>query len=420
MNQGGVFSLGSISRCVRAGDSARFKLDLKRDFESIVENAAAAASTNSVSFSAHNKVIVRGKPCLTYTDYHTHLVVRAMSRYLANRFLISPPNRNQIIGGVIAGLKDSTPFHVIRRDISSFYETVGTETLRQSLLFDTGIPRSVRGYLAAFLSEHCPGPVGLPRGIGLTAVLVELAMQSFDNAVRRIPGVYRYWRYADDILLFTFSEPGAVEIELQRALPLGMQFNRSKSQRASFDQPKKSPSSKASFEFLGYKFEGDCRSGFSDPRELHVTIADGKIKRLKTRIILALKAFKNNPNTGLLIDRIKFLASNYRVHRHGISTFRKSRYARAGIFHNYRFCGHYSKGGFVQTAPSSLPQLDNFLHGLLWGQHSLFSAHIRKKMTAAQMKQLRSVSFEKGFRSRRVIRMSYSRIAQVKEAWRNV
>src|SRR3546814_3746768 len=94
---------------------------------------------------------------------------------------------------------DQTPIHVIRRDLSSFYETIPLEPVRSRLLYDTAIPRSVRHYLHQFYEHHCGVRVaGLPRGIGLTTILVELSMQQFDDAIRAIPGVYRYFRYSDD------------------------------------------------------------------------------------------------------------------------------------------------------------------------------------------------------------------------------
>src|SRR3546814_1560850 len=87
---------------------------------------------------------------------------------------------------------DQTPIHVIRRDLSSFYETIPLEPVRSRLLYDTAIPRSVRHYLHQFYEHHCGVRVaGLPRGIGLTTILVELSMQQFDDAIRAIPGVYR-------------------------------------------------------------------------------------------------------------------------------------------------------------------------------------------------------------------------------------
>lgn len=419
MAQEGIFTFGSFARCVRAGDSLRFGINLKSDFETVVTQVATSAQSNLISFDSHRTVMARGHQCVFHTKYETHLMLRNLARYLVNRFSVSPPNRNQIVAGVVEGLKDSTPFWVIKRDIRSFYESIPTPPLKETLLFDTGIPRSIRHYLSKFFAEHCPTDRGLPRGVGLTSALVEIAMQRFDIDARSIPGVYRYFRYADDILLFSYTNPLAVEKALVFALPTGMSFNTSKSLTCSFAEPKSSPFGNTEFEYLGYLFSADRRCGEKLHRKVELSISDRKLKRIKTRIILALKSNQRKPNSQLLVDRLSFLSGNYRVHKQGIAAIRSSRYARAGIFYNYQHCGLYDGGKFVSTPPHSLSQLDNFLHGLLWGKLSSYSAHLRASLSKAQREVLRSISFSKGFHSRRIVRFNYQRMAAIKEVWRN-
>src|SRR3546814_8243151 len=70
------------------------------------------------------------------------------------------------------------------------------------------------------------------RSIGLTTILVELSMQQFDDAIRAIPGVYRYFRYSDDMLIFAYKNPDEVAEQINdalRKLP-GMSFNKEKSE----------------------------------------------------------------------------------------------------------------------------------------------------------------------------------------------
>lgn len=88
---GSVFSASALSRSVRAGDSHQFGVDLKGNFKAIVDQASQAALSNSISFKQYETVVVRGKNCVFYGDYNTAIVVRALSRFLANKFSISPP-----------------------------------------------------------------------------------------------------------------------------------------------------------------------------------------------------------------------------------------------------------------------------------------------------------------------------------------
>lgn len=420
MAYGGVFSPSALTRSVRAGDSHQFNVNLKTNFQAIVDAASQAAVSNTISFANYQKLIVRGKECVFHSDYHTTLVIRALSRFLANKFSISPPNRNQIVAGVVEGLKDSTPFSVIRRDITSFYENTPLTPLRDELLFDTTIPRSVRHYLSQFFDTHCAKKAhGLPRGLGLSAVLVELAMRDFDSRARAIDGVYRYARYADDILVFTYGSAKVAETQLSGILPPGMAFNSQKSGTTPFDLPKGKTSSFGSFEYLGYVFKADSRTRSEHPREIELSISSKKIQRLKTRLVLTLKAHIRKPDADLLVDRIRFLAGNYRVHRHGMASIKASRYVRAGIFYNYQHCGTYIKGAFTSAPPDSLASLDNFFHGFLWGKSSPF-ASVKSSLSTSQRTALHSVSFHKGFGAKRIVRLSYKRIAQVKAVWRHV
>lgn len=418
MNLKPVFSVRALSRAMRAGDSHRFDIDVNADGPTIAERLATDVSNRNIDLSTFARGRARGKPCITYPSYERSLILRVLAGYIARRFRITPPNRDRIVSGVVETMLDATPYTVIRRDVSSFYESINADALRARLVYDTSLPRVVRGFLLQYFDSHCPiGSPGLPRGVGLSGILAELAMENFDRRVRSLPGVYKYFRYSDDIVVFCYDRAGEIVKEIDAALPAGMRFHRSKRSETPFTE--KSPVSlPRHLDYLGYRFL--TRSGTGKySRLVEVTIAPEKIRRLKTRVILSLKRFMRDSNGGLLVDRLKLLTSNYQLQRHGVSFWSTRKRVRSGIFYNYRRCGTYNHKTYTSIVPAELASLDNFTHHLLRSRHSEFAANLQATLTLRHWSILDRLSFRLGFKSRRLIRLSNERLAQVREAWRN-
>lgn len=413
-----MFSVRSIGRVVRSGDSQRFGQNLADDGPRIIEAISAAAIARTILLTGYLRAKVRSKFCISYTDYPTNLVLRTVATYLARRFRVVPANRDRVVAGAIESMMDATPFSVVRRDVASFYESIDADTLRHRLIYDTSLPRSVRHYLSLFFDAHCPkGQRGLPRGIGLTAVLAELAMEKFDQQVRALPGVYRYFRYSDDIVLFAYDHVSSIESALLTMLPEGMEFNQKKC--ALVDFTKKDPGTEKAFEYLGYRLSTTAGTGGKIGRPVEVTISLAKIKRLKSRVVLFLKAFRRDHDGDLLIDRLRLLSSNYQINRHGVSTWLNGKRVRSGVYYNYRRCGRFTGADFTEVVPGALADIDNFTHTLLKSPRSEFHGVLAAHLNPTQRARLASISFRLGFASRRMVRMTYSRLAVVKGAWRN-
>jgi len=422
-----IFSARRLSRLVRSGDSRRFGIELDRDGETIIAQIAANAALKIVPLGSFVLAKVKRKQCVAYNEYPENIVLRAVANYVARRFRVATNSRDRIVRGVLEAMFDQTPIHVIRRDLSSFYETIPLEPVRSRLLYDTAVPRSVRHYLHQFYEHHCGmRDSGLPRGIGLTTILVELSMQQFDDAIRSIPGVYRYFRYSDDILIFAYKNPDEVAKQIDdalRKLP-GMSFNKSKSEVRHFagepiDPPPSVPTT-ASFDFLGYKFTAEQRVNREKPRKVWLAIAERKTCLMKTRIYLSLKTFMKDGDGAMLVDRLRVLTSNYRINRRGINAIRRSRYIYAGIYYNYWRCGEYIDGKHYPSAPASLREIDNFLHGHMKSRGSKFKTTLELRLAPVQRRVIDSLSFERGFAGRRMVRVPFSRFSKLKAIWRNV
>ncbi len=402
---------------MRAGDSHRFGLDVVANGPAISEAVASAVSDRTIDLSVFDHGLARGKQCVTYPSYDRTLVLRVLATYIARRFRVTPPNRDRVVSGVVQAMLDGTPYTVIRRDVSKFYESINADALRTRLVYDTSLPRVVRHFLLQYFDTHClPGKKGLPRGVGLSSILAEIAMEPFDRFVRGLPGVYRYFRYSDDIVIFCYENASEVAAAITTALPAGMQFHVKKRSETEFASR---GIAVEHFDYLGYRFLTRPAAN-RQSRRVEVSIAPEKIVRMKTKIILSFNRFMKDGNVEHLIDRIRVLTSNYQLQRHGVSYYSDRKRVRSGVYYNYRRCGIYDDKSFTSKTPDDLSALDVFTHHLLKSRHSEFSERIRARLQAHHLSQINKQSFRLGFQSKRMVKLSNDRLSRAREAWRNV
>lgn len=426
-----VFSVGGLAQVVRAGDSRRFKIDLKNDRDAIIAAASESALAGEIKLDTFHTTSLKGRSCVSYSDYSRALVLRSVARHLKRRLRVRMPDRTRAVRGVITSLLDATPMTVIRCDIKSFYETIPVGPLRDKLLYDTASSKLVRDYLQRYFDSHCAhSAYGLPRGAGLSAILAELAIRPFDERVRAIQGVYRLFRYADDIIVFASGPPGPIISEMKAALPKGMRFNKSKTfsvdlnhaDRSKKNQPERP---RKEIEYLGYLFSVEDASGLKQSRGLSVTISPKKINRLKSKIILSLHDYKKTSDYRILLDRISFISSNYIVKKSGHTLTNGMDRIKSGIFYNYPLCGHYSINGRLElirqaTDLHELKALDGMFRSLVTGRRSEFMPHLKAHVPLSIYRQLLSLSFSKGYSEKMIIRVAPSRVMDIKRVWRNV
>lgn len=414
-----VFTLEALKREMRASDRIRFGFDWEADRDRLATSALQSASDSAAPLPAHQTVLIRGKPCVVYPNYETHLLFRVIGRYLNRRFRLRPANRDQVIRGVIESLRDATPMWVIRRDIASFYEHVPTGALQARLLSDTAIPGIVRSHLRHFFRCHSPSGRGLPRGVGLAAVLVELIMDEYDQIARSHKGVYRYFRYSDDILLFSSRLPTDIEAALQQATSsLGMAFNPAKASVTNIDEQRGSNPSSDSFEYLGYRFQFDLRCGHRVGRAVSLSIGPRKLSRLRTRVHLSLRAHERHRDHRLLLARLRFLTGNVVAMRRK-DTLAPTPVVKSGLYFSYKLAGVYSDTGHQAPDCHDLKELDGFMHSLLHGGNSEFRAAVSTAPPGIQA-ELRRLSFFHGFRARFIHDFTPQELGEIRSVWKHV
>jgi len=308
---------------------------------------------------------------------------------------------------------------VHRRDIEGFYESLPLPGLRDRLLNTAMLAPRARRVVKEFFDTHCHGSdVGVPRGAAISAVLAEIVMQPYDSAIRSHPGVYRYYRFSDDILIFSHDAPLDIDAVLTGIFPKSFVLNDDKKESVEILSTDKKSKDVMSFEYLGYKFSL-LNAGIDAERKrpFSVTIAESKVRKMKSRLILSLKHLKKDNDSHLLMDRIAFLTGNYKVSRSKINVKAPKRRVRAGIYFNYRHC--VDGDGSVNLPRNSvvLKELDGFKHSLLFGANSEFSALIKSKLSIIQQRRLRRMAFFHGFNDSIMRRFQPMRILMINRAW---
>lgn len=353
-----TFSPQNIRKSLKKSDLVKNSLS-RDDISSFVDGIAEDLKNPITSWEL--KVIRTGKHFLYSTDdLQQDFALRILNNSLKRLYKVKQSNRAEIVEQVFQLLKETTPMTVTRLDIKGFYESIDRDSIlvkiKNDYLLSPGLKKNLQDF---FNSPTIRNTTGLPRGISLSSTLSELAMRSFDRKMQRLDGVYYYARFVDDIVIFSFSPPAHVIAYAKQHLPTPLVLNASKTgkkivscargsdsdrlwtcqglcqrERNSRNGPN-GPNNKenCSFSFLGYQFVfSTCPSKGDKPRNISIRLAPKKVKKIKTRIILALASFGQDKNIDLLEKRIRFLTGNF-IRKKAVKNKKGALYA--GIFYDY-------------------------------------------------------------------------------------
>lgn len=414
------FNANSLARELRKSDFIKNKRLRDPKFrEAQIELAVQRAVTGFQHHTLLSASDLKGKPVFSIKSFADELVLRKISRNIIRISRIKYPNRDQLVSNIKNMISEGVSYRVYRLDLKSFYESISTELATHSIdqLSHLNIP--TRRYVNEILSNHrTQGYPGLPRGLGLSAVLAELILKDFDKMASTINGVYYYGRFVDDILIITsFSgEEKTLISKIKKLLPTGLLLNSSK-QSIEFAKnnvdPFKPPASAKrvlNFEFLGYKFtvyepiqEKKNKPG-SHFRDVCLDIADSKVNKIKTRIVRSLLAFIENKDYDLLELRLKYLTSNFSV-----TDAERQQKRLAGIYHNYWLTD--------PDRSSALPILDSFLRKAIISSNGIVFEKFFISSTHLQRRGLLKNSFTRGFKNKTYLHFPKEVLSDIQRCW---
>ncbi len=329
-----------------------------------------------------------------------HYAEKQISRSLSKLYKVKQSNRNQIVSQLSNLLMDKFPYHFIKTDISSFYESINhgalVQKLRDDQLLSQTALRLTRNMVAKFSNLTGTPGQGLPRGIGLSAYLAELYMRDFDEAIRGIEDVVYYARYVDDIVIVfaptAMSKPTEympqIESEMSKK---GLARNTIKTKESKFEADGTSQGcSGLKFEYLGYAFN-------FEPKPV-IRLSASKYAKYEARLNASFSRYYVDKTTHsrkayrLLLKRIRFLTGNTQLTHNKQNAF-------VGVY-------------FSSPHLTDTQQLRNLDHKL---------TNLISKVPSASLKsKLGTLSFVDGY-EQRIFRRFHKKgdFGKITEAWKH-
>lgn len=395
-------------------------------FRDVVHREAIAAATfkkieSGRVFNGGLKVSeINGKRTFQFENIEQELCCRLLVKNIRANYLIKVTNRQNTIKNTISFLKESSPYSVYRFDIVKFFESVDRVALLNKILLEGNCSRQTTLLLTAFFDLLTRQNIeGLPRGVGISSVLAELIMLSFDQSLREKHDVFFYARYVDDILIVgsNLTTKSVIQNFVDEKLPPPLIIHKKGPKVASFTIGKVSgrDSGPNIFEYLGYKFSIYSKAHPTElvlgvtRRKVLVEISDSKIIKLKNRLVDSFASYMSGSSGvgdfQLLKNRIKALTGNY-----SITDPLSGVPIKTGVYFNYTEKNDFNK--------CELHGLDNFFRGLLYCKAHHLSQRIQIKLSSAQRSELTGFGFVAGFHRKTFYSFSFLELRKIKNGWK--
>ncbi len=401
------FNSQELIRYLKKGELIRKKLekdDIVFDIEELEEKILDETFEFDIKFNDEFYFI---------EDISQKLLLRKLNDNIKRIYKDEQANRKFIIHQIKTLLNENAPFWIIKTDIKSFYESIDRNRVFQKLKND-----AMLSYYSIFLIkkifEH-PSIIsesGLPRGLNISASLSEIYMRNFDKSIQRHKDVYYYARFVDDIIIFLNNKESANTLldslkEIISNEKLNLEINNTKTELfdgLNFKILRKGYNKRPihnNIEYLGYKFYLD-ENITKRENKLKISIADKKIKKIKTRIIKSYVDYINNNDFNLLKRRIQFLTGNY-----GISKTNDGSILKAGIYFNYTHINDLSV----------LKELNIFHKKLIYSKNGSIGTKLNAKLSTIERNILKKHCFIAGFKNKTYNSFSYAEMGKIIKCW---
>ncbi|MGN7721206.1 antiviral reverse transcriptase Drt3a [Chitinophaga sp. 22620] len=317
-------------------------------------------------------------------------------------YKVKQANRYLIISQLKTLLNDGFPKLILRTDIKDFYERIPHARLLEKLNEENLLSFYSKRVIAKILSDYkvkSGNNVGLPRGIGISAYLVELYMRDFDNEIKELPNIIYYSRYVDDIVIvfapsITREKKDFKLIIEEIAAKYSLDLNPNKTQL--IDNRDKHKQQEHTLEYLGYQmtFGFDKGKGIS----LRIKLTSKKKFKYLKRIADSFQNYANLRKVNekkarkIIVKRLRFLTGNTRL-------INNKRNVIIGIYFSNSFL----------TDLDDLKTLDWYL------RLRTESDDLPEKLKI----RISNFSFEKGFISRTFSRFTTMELSAIMKIWKN-
>lgn len=391
------FSKEKIQKLLRKDDVKKFRLwSNKDDSDSVIKNIYNNLSSKNYQIE-FKQISKNGKNVYVTSNVETELITRNLDYIIRRVYKIQQADRDKIVKQLLSILKSSNNYEITKIDISKFYESISSSRLVYKMNDDAILTQDIIDTFTEIFEATSIN--SLPRGLSISASLSELFMRSFDSKVRRMNGVVYFARYVDDVIIITM--PGcSSEVKKIKELikDLSLEINPIKQSEIQTTKLEL----RDEFDYLGYLFKIHKRTNKAESREVRVSIAKSKVKKIQKRLCLACVDYIKNNDFELLEKRIKLLTSNYPlvISENGI--------LKSGIYYNYKL---------IDKDCKSLINLNYFLKQLLSGGNRL-SLCLLSKLSAVQISRLKKFCFVAGFEKAIVVKYSRNELIRIHKCWK--
>lgn len=394
-----TFSARTLHRLCSVSEVIEFGLGGKTDEQiCFFEEIASKINHDNFELSEFKCFKRNGKPVYKAKNKYDHFAIKKANENIKRIFGVSSSDRRLLVNQIKVLLEENSPFHIVKVDISSFFESVDKKELLDKCWDNPILSHLTKKIITNLLDDgQFKNKSGLPRGLSVSATLSELYLEDLDKHIREMEGIYYSARYVDDIVIFCIPTATETQEKVEEYITkMGLSINRGKTET----KRNKTDKYPIIIDYLGYQF---CKS----ENGVSVDIAPNKVKKIKTRIIKSFLSYLKDGSFYLLEKRLQFLTGNF-------SLDSKSKVEgeplKTGIYYNY---------SEISPDASSLDQLDSFLIKLIYSKHNSLGKKIRSRLTPRQRRALRKYSFKTGFHKKITHKFSYLDVVLIRRCWTN-
>ena len=399
-----IFSPAELAKIIRKENVWKFNLwNSGNTQDAYLKKCSAIINDENFELSPLVANMQKGKMTYTFARSEDWVAVKKVDFFLRRIYKVKPSDRNIIIKQVKILLKDSGELCLIRMDIKSFYESVSfvriIDKLKKDMIVSYKGIKILESLLRRTQENHEYKEKGIPRGIGISATLSEIALKGVDREMKDIEGVFYYMRFVDDIIIVADNKYQINVYDEATRIIKNYDFFINDYKTALYVFKDNIPTV---FSYLGYKFSV-VKKPQKERKEndIEVEISEDKIKKIKTRIYKSFLQFIKDNNSYLLLNRLKYLSNSILLDKDG------NGFLYGGISYNYKEI----------TDGSCLSTLDSFIFAITSG-YGRIGQDVTKLLSQADIKRIRKVSFKTAFERKLKSRFTRKKVIKLRDIFK--
>jgi len=262
-------------------------------------------------------------------------------------FKVKQANRHAILCDVKALLHTKMPLHIVRTDISSFYESIPHAILMERIEGNTLLSYKSKAFIRAILKlyDDCkdtslvPPGIGVPRGVGISPLLSEIYVRDLDAHIKSFIGTQFYARYVDDIFIILTSLPEGQKDSKDFFMALQNIYGKFGLTLKDETDPKKKcklldvnhEETFASFDYLGYRIT--ITRNKKNQTDACFGLSEKKVDHFKEKVDHIVTHFENRSKVNIkeaykdLFDLLNYITGNTKL-------FKSKSGVKVGLYYN--------------------------------------------------------------------------------------